>query len=111
MTENELEKKDIDKLLQTIRKIPPHVVGTPIDRNEFIVEFAEESYFKNFVQDNYKMIALELWELLEDIEKAEALTTNDPQALNSLVKELTSKRFVYLTQDKINELKRTRNTE
>jgi hypothetical protein len=107
----ELGKNDIDKLLQTIRKIPPHVVGTPINRNEYITEFAEETYFKNFIQDDYKMISLELFELIEDIEKAESLTKNDPQALCSLIKELTSKRFVYLTQDKINELKKTRNIE
>lgn len=107
----ELNKSDIDKLLQTIRKIPPHVVGTPINRNEYITEFAEESYFEDFKQDSYKMIALELWELLEDIEKAESLTTNDPQALYSIVKELTVKRFVYLPQDKISELKTLRNKQ
>lgn len=110
MTENKLGKNDIDKLLQTIRKIPPHVVGTPINRNEFIVEFAEESYFKDFKEDDYEMIALELFELLEDIEKAEAITTNEPKALCSLVKELTAKRFIYLSEDKSNELKRIRNT-
>jgi hypothetical protein len=107
----ELRKNDIDKLLQTIRRIPPHVVGTPIDRNEYITEFAEEAYFTNFKKDSYKMTALELWELLEDIEKAEALTTNNPQALCSLVKELTAKRFIYLSQDKVNELKTTRLTK
>jgi hypothetical protein len=107
----ELGKNDIDKLLQTIRKIPPHVVGTPINRNEYITEFAEESYFKNFKQDSYKMIALELWELLEDIEKAESLTANDPQALYSLIRELTSKRFIYISQDQINKLKKIRNIE
>jgi hypothetical protein len=107
----ELGKNDIDKLLQTIRKIPPKVVGTPIDRNEFIVEFAEESYFKNFQSDDYKMISLELWELLEDIEKAESLTANDPQALCSILKQLTANRFIYLSQDKVNELRAIRNTE
>ena len=76
-------KNEIDKLLQTIRKIPPHVVGTPINRNEFIMEFAEESYFEGFQRRCYEMIALELFELLEDIEKAESLTANDPQALYS----------------------------
>ena len=106
----ELSKSDIDRLLQTIRKVPPHVVGTPIDRDEFIIEFAEESYFKDFVKDDYKMISLELFELLEDIEKLEALTKNDPQALSSLVKELTAKRFIYLSEDNFNELKKIRNS-
>ncbi|HMG14304.1 MAG TPA: hypothetical protein VK590_02585 [Saprospiraceae bacterium] len=106
----ELSKSDVDKLLQTIRKVPPHVVGTPLNRNEFIVELAEEISFKDFVKDDYKMISLELFELLEDIEKAEALTVNDPKALCSLVKELTAKRFIYLSKDKSNELKKNRNS-
>jgi hypothetical protein len=109
MTENELGKKDIDKLLQTIRSIPPHVVGTPIDRNEYYMEFAEEVSFVNFDKKDNKMISLELWELLEDIEKAEAITTNDHLAFRSLIKELTLKRFVYCSQEEINELKSKRN--
>lgn len=105
---SELSKSDVDKLLQTIRKIPPHVVGTPIDRNEFIVEFAEETYFKDFEKKSFDMITLELFNLLEDIEKTVALTQNDLIALSSIVKELTAKRFIYLSQEKANELKHKR---
>lgn len=102
---SELSKSDVDRLLQAIRKIPPYVVGTPIDRDEFIVEFAEETTFKNFKKSSFEATALELFNLLEDIEKSIALTQNDLVAMESIVKELAGKRFVYLSQEKANELR------
>jgi hypothetical protein len=108
---SDLEKENIDKLLQAIRKVPPFVKGTPIDRDEFVVEFAEESYFENFKQDDYKMISLELFELLEDIERTELNNEIDNDALRSIIKQLTMNRFIYLSTEKVIELRRTRNTE
>jgi len=103
---SELQRQDIDRLLQAIRKIPPKVIGTPIDRNESVVEMAKENYFVNFDSNDFRLIAVELYDLLEDLEKAEALTKDDDLALRSLVKELTSKRFIYLSEEKANELRR-----
>lgn len=104
MTKDEFGKSDIDKLLQIIRRIPPHVDGTPINRNEFIMEVAEEVNFKNFTSHDYVMIALELFKLIEDIEKMETIADGE-NALRSLLRELTIKRFIYLSQEKVNELK------
>lgn len=108
---SELSKEDVDKLLQSIRKVPPFVKGTPINRDEFVVEFAEETYFKNFKQDDYQRISLELFELLEDIERTELNKEIDDNALRSIIKQLTMNRFIYLSTEKVIELRRTRNTE
>lgn len=92
-----------DKLLQAIKKIPPNVKGTPIDRNQHITEMAIEPIFIPHIEGDYKLIALELWRIIEDIEKSE-LATGDNLALRSLVRELTPKRYVYMSEEKVKEL-------
>jgi hypothetical protein len=94
----------IDKLLQAIKKIPPHVKRTPLDRNEYLAELAEEPQFLSYNVPDYKVMAYEMWRLIEDIEKAEILTT-DELALRSILKELAVKRFIYFTNDDIEVLK------
>jgi hypothetical protein len=94
----------IDKLLQAIKKIPPNVKGTPLDRNETLAEIAEEPLFLSYNVPNYKVMAYEMWRLIEDIEKVEILTT-DEMALRSILKELAVKRFIYFTNDDIEVLK------
>lgn len=93
-----------DKLVETLKKIPPNVKGSPIDRNEFLTELALEPSFNPHTEGDYKEIALELFKLLEDIETAERVTT-DYLALRSLVIELCVKRYIYLSEEKVKELR------
>jgi hypothetical protein len=93
----------IDKLLQAIKKIPPNVKGTPLNRNEYLTEIAEEPLFLSHNIPDYKVMTYIMWRIIEDIEKAENVTT-DELSLRSIVKELAVKRFVYLTNDDIEVL-------
>jgi hypothetical protein len=93
-----------DKLIQTFKKIPPYVKGTPLDRNEYLTELSEEPLFLSYNVPDYKVMAYEMWRLIEDIEKTEILTT-DEMALRSILKELAVKRFIYFTNDDIEVLK------
>jgi hypothetical protein len=93
----------IDKFLQAIKKIPPNVKNTPLNRNKYLTEIAEEPQFLSHNIPDYKVMAYEMWRIIEDIEKVEILTT-DELALRSILKELAVKRFVYLTNDDIQVL-------
>jgi hypothetical protein len=91
------------KLVQALRKVVPNVKGTPLDRNEFLNEIANEPVFIPHIEGDYKVMALELWRIIEDIEKVD-LATEDNLALRSLVRELTPKRFIYMNDEMANEL-------
>ena len=96
----------IDRLLQGIKQIKPKVEQSPISRNQYLEEFANEPHFVSHQVDDYKVIAFELWKILDDIEKAEVLTPNDTIAYRSIVKELAQKRFVYLKETEMHPLEK-----
>jgi hypothetical protein len=93
-----------DKLVQTLRKVPPYVEGTPLDRNECLTEMSSDSpIFVSHLEGDFKAIAYELWKILEDVERAELVTT-DYLAFNSIVKELAEKRYIYMNDELVKEL-------
>lgn len=95
-----------NKVIQAFKKIPPNVVGTPINRNAYITEMAEEPMFVSHKIHDYKIISYELYKIIEDIEKSEVVTTGDDIGLRSLVKELAEKRFIYLNNADLEKLKK-----
>jgi len=93
-----------DKLVQTLRKVPPNVIGTPLDRNEYLTEMSLDSpIFLSHLEGDYKAVAYELWKIIEDIERAENVTT-DYLAFKSIVDELTKKRYIYMNDELVKEL-------
>lgn len=93
-----------DKLVQALRKVPPNVRNTPMNRNQYIEEIGMDTpVFLPHIEGDYKVIAYELWKIIEDIEKAESVTT-DYLAFRSIVTELSEKRYIYMNEEQVKQL-------
>jgi hypothetical protein len=101
------EKSPIDDLLQKIRDTSNDQKDYPTNPNEvnnFLNEFAEEHNFDKFREKDLVFSCVKLWEIIEDIEKAEKVIVDDQIALRTIIKELTSKRFLYANPIVVKEL-------